>query len=212
MNNIKNKYLFSILLMLLELTIHSQNMAMKNYQEDLKLEIVLQNKNNKTDNDKILLNITNQSSTKAYKIILPGDGSEMAWREPYIYFTAEQETDANEWKLLEKNILERCGLFDAEWQNDTVLIEPKQKIQIYEMAYQNVMAAFNIKQSGRIRLIAHYDYKQGKHPKKYINQIPVEFKKIIEQQIPQSIEQIPAFILSSTPNNISMIKNQTKLK
>ena len=193
------KYLILILSIGITLTVHSQNMDIKNYEEDLKLEIVFQNKNIKTDDDKILLYITNQSLTKSYKIILPGDGSEMAWREPYIYFTAKQETGDNEWIPLEKNVLERCGLFDAEWQNDTALIKPKQKIQIYEMAYQNVLAAFNIKQSGRIRLTAHYDYKQGEHPKKNANQIPVEYKSIVEMPISENIKQIPSFeILSAS--------------
>lgn len=195
------KYLILILSIGITLTVHSQNMEVKNYEEDLKLEIVFQNKNIKTDDDKILLYITNQSSTKAYKIILPGDGSEMAWREPYIYFTAEQETGDNEWIPLEKNVLERCGLFDAEWQNDTALIEPKQKIKIYEMAYQNVLAAFNIKQSAMLSFTAHYDYQQGELPKKNTNQIPVEYKSILDQKISESIKQIPSFKISSASNS-----------
>lgn len=185
----------------------SQDTTKSNLEKNLKMTITFERANKQNVDDIIRLYLTNLSKTDKYKIIMPGDGSEAAWREPYIYFTAEFKEGNGIWSKLEKLASYRsCGMFDAEWQEDTLTINPKQKIQIYYMASENIIKFFDIPSSGTIRLTGYYDYEQGKHPKEHANEIPSDFKKIIEQGNYESIKNIPSFILTSDAIEITIKK------
>ena len=191
-----------LLLACFGITSYSQDKTKANHEKELKMTIIFKNAKGKNSYDTIRLYLTNQSQTDKYKIIMPGDGSESAWREPYIYFTADFKDENGKWKKLEKLGSLRCGSFEAEWQKDTVTINPAQKIQIYEMASENIIRFFNIPSSGTIRLTAHYDYKQGQHSK----EIPKDYKGVIEQENFENIKNIPSFVLTSDTIEINIKK------
>ncbi len=170
------------------------------------MTITFERANKQNVDDVIYLYLTNQSKTDKYKIIMPGDGSESAWREPYIFFTAEFKDENRKWKQLKKLGSLRCGLFDAEWQKDTATINPLQKIQIYKMASENIIRFFDFPSSGTIRLTAHYDYKQGENQKEHASEIPKDYKEIIEQGNYENIKSIPQFVLTSDTIEISVKK------
>jgi hypothetical protein len=170
------------------------------------MTIVFENAKEKNMYDIIRLYLTNESKMGKYKIIIPGDGSESAWREPYIYFTADFKKENGKWKQLEKLGSLRCGNFDAEWQKDTMTINPAQKIQIYQMASENIIRFFNIPSNGTIRLTAHYDYQQGQHSKKHANEIPEDYKEVLEQENSENIKSIPSFLLTSDTIEIKIKK------
>lgn len=177
---------------------YSQDTNIVNQEKNLKMTMVFEKAGENVEYDVISLYLTNQSETDKYQIILPGDGSESAWREPYIYFTAQYKNEQNKWIQLEKYGSLRCGLFDAEWQDDTTTINPGRKIQIYKMASENITGFFNIPSSRKIRLTAHYDYKQGQHPKEHLNEIDSGYKEVMDQQAKiENIYGIPPFVLTS---------------
>lgn len=178
---------------------HSQNRVKESYENNLKLSVEFIKNDKKCPYDRIQLFIANQSPDQAYKIIEPKDGSESSWREPYIYFIAEQNTLNNKWVKVEKQKTERCGLFDAEWQDDTITIKQGQNIKIYEMAFNNIISEFEISSKAQVRIIAHYKFKNGLHPKEHINEIPKDLHPIIEQQFNNPVISIPIFELFSDP-------------
>lgn len=196
----------TFLIMCFVLASYSQNTNKTNQEKELKMTIVFENANGKNSDNLIRLYITNQSKTDKYKIIMPDDGSESAWREPYIYFTADFKDENGKWKQLEKLGGFRCGRFDAEWQKDTATVNPARKIQIYEMTSENIIRFFNISSSGIIRLMAHYDYKQGRHPKEHVNEVPKDYKEVIEQENAENIKNIPSFVLTSDTIEINVKK------
>ncbi len=196
----------SLLLICFVLISYSQNTTNSNQEKNLKMTITFERANKQNVDDVIYLYLTNQSKTDKYKIIMPGDGSESAWREPYIFFTAEFKDENRKWKQLKKLGSLRCGLFDAEWQKDTATINPLQKIQIYKMASENIIRFFDFPSSGTIRLTAHYDYKQGENQKEHASEIPKDYKEIIEQGNYENIKSIPQFVLTSDTIEISVKK------
>ncbi len=198
--------LTSLLLICFVLISYSQNTTNSNQEKNLKMTITFERANKQNVDDVIYLYLTNQSKTDKYKIIMPGDGSESAWREPYIFFTAEFKDENRKWKQLKKLGSLRCGLFDAEWQKDTATINPLQKIQIYKMASENIIRFFDFPSSGTIRLTAHYDYKQGENQKEHASEIPKDYKEIIEQGNYENIKSIPQFVLTSDTIEISVKK------
>ena len=153
-------------------------------QKDLRLTVTHEQTAKQNGDGILKLSLTNSSSTDKYKIVLPGDGSENAWREPYIYFTSDFKKDKGNWEKLEFHKPLRCGNYDSNWQKETLTISPKQTVQIYESIFQ-VKSFFAIKSSGTIRLTVHYDYAQGKH-----------FKKTADTSSTDIVD-IPAFTLTS---------------
>jgi hypothetical protein len=134
-------------------------------QNDLHLTITHQPTVKQNGNGVLTLTLTNSSSTTRYKVILPGDGSENAWREPYVYFTADfKKRKSDKWEPLEYHKPLRCGNYDPNWHNDTTFIGPKQSMQIYQSLFW-LDSYFNINSNGTLRLTAHYEFGNGKHSK-----------------------------------------------
>lgn len=135
-------------------------------QIDLALTISYDPNVKENGNGIVILNLTNKSTTRQYKIILPGDGSENAWREPYVYFSADFKKKRSEvWEPLPYHKPLRCGNYDPDWQNDTLLIAPGQTVQVYQSFFW-LESYFTVNSTGTIRMTAHYDYAQGLHSKR----------------------------------------------
>ena len=80
----------TILFVLLSLIMCSfDGVKKEDIEKDLRLTVTHEPNVKQDGNGILTLTLTNSSSTARYKVILPGDGSENAWREPYIHFTAD---------------------------------------------------------------------------------------------------------------------------
>ena len=93
---------------------------------------------------------------------MPSDGSENAWREPYIYFSADFKSERGVWEKLESHLPSRCGNYDSNWQKEFITLKPKQT-SLYSESIFRINQYFTVKSSGMLRLVVHYDYGQGRH-------------------------------------------------
>src|SRR4051794_23181515 len=70
-----------------------------NITRDLKLVAQLRSKRTVDDGTDpyIELTLVNISKTFNYPVVKPGDGSEAGWRDPHVFFTAEQRLPNGTW-------------------------------------------------------------------------------------------------------------------
>jgi hypothetical protein len=71
------------------------------------------------------LAIRNASETTPHPVVMPGDGSWFGWREPSMTFEW-QSFDPGEagWTPIPRDMIGRCGNYDAEWRDEVVVIDP----------------------------------------------------------------------------------------
>lgn len=101
----------------------------------------------------IEVEIVNRSTT-AQVVVLPGDGSEVGWREPHVFFTAEVLADDGRWNAAPQPLRARCGLYDANWLHDVVRLAPGETRRLHWMG-----PLPQLPERGRARIRAHYVYK-----------------------------------------------------
>lgn len=105
--------------------------------------------------------IENRSETDTYPLVKPGDGSEVGWREPFVFYTAEAKSGNGKWRTIKQASLLRCGNYDSDWQKDVVQLAPGQKLTIGGgIPTPNAMLEFH--DGEQIRLQVHYAYRQGR--------------------------------------------------
>ena len=94
--------------------------------------------------------LVNDSKTTTHPVVKVGDGSELGWREPFVYWTAT--IDRGDGKPIEvpKQRYRRCGLFDYDWPKDVVALRPFETLPV------DVHPLLEFQQAGRVRLQAHY--------------------------------------------------------
>jgi hypothetical protein len=131
-------------------------------QRDLALEVTRKSADTIGPGEAVALeiNLVNNSKERGYFVVEPGDGSEMGWREPHVYFTAMVK-HKDEWVDVPAGNLARCGLFDAAWQNDVVKLDPGKKVKI-EKWIIGPERALDLQKPGLVRLLVHYKYGGGK--------------------------------------------------
>jgi hypothetical protein len=95
------------------------------------------------------------------KVVKPGDGSDVAWREPAIRWTGEVWQDGR-WVALPMRAVGRCGNYSSNWQQDVVDLGPGQRL---DFEWGTWPVTLVLPEHGRIRLTAHYDYGAGAHSK-----------------------------------------------
>jgi hypothetical protein len=96
---------------------------------------------------------------KATWVVKPGDGSEVGWREPWVWFEAEHRTASGAWEKLPTPQLGRCGLYDSNWEKDALALAPGASITIKDWM-PDVMQAFQMK-PGIYRVVVHYAFRGG---------------------------------------------------
>ena len=127
------------------------------YVRDLKLTATAGARTVKADElPRVTLTLENTSKTESYFVVKAGDGSEAGWREPYVYFTAEQQW-RGKWEAIPSHGVGRCGLYSNEWWKDVVELKPGAKLVVAEMAYPT----FRMPIDGKLRLTGHYAYRGG---------------------------------------------------
>lgn len=99
--------------------------------------------------------LTNTSRTRSHHVVKSGDGSEVGWREPFVFFTGEV-LDGRRWRPLAKGKGGRCGLFDPDWKKDVVRLAPRASIPLTWIASPGW--ALNLPESGKVRIRVHYSW------------------------------------------------------
>src|SRR5262245_17556119 len=100
--------------------------------------------------------LVNTSKTTTHRVAKPGDGSEVGWRDPYLFYTAEQRLVDGKWAAMNRQGHARCGLFDSDWPKDVIDLKPGEKLAINEWLPH---PAFDFQYPGRVRLFGHYAYR-----------------------------------------------------
>ena len=113
---------------------------------------------------KLQIELVNRSRTRSHHVVKPGDGSEMGWREPRVYYTAEVREADGSWTELPRRTMARCGLFDPDWRKDVVELEPGRSIPIKDWLPPPERAV-ELQRPGEVRLFVHYRYSQGRAAK-----------------------------------------------
>lgn len=100
--------------------------------------------------------LINTSKTASHRVVKPGDGSEVGWREPYIYWTATIDRGDGKPMPVPQIRYRRCGLFAWDWPKDVILLKPGDKLEL------STWPMLEFQQTGRVSLQAHYAYRGGK--------------------------------------------------
>ena len=101
------------------------------------------------------LQVANRSKTGTHRIIKPGDGSEVGWRSPHVYATAERLNEKNEWVSF-KSVVDygRCGNYDTTLV--PLDLKPDEKFEIKDWIPSTcINHEFN--KAGKYRVRWHYD-------------------------------------------------------
>ncbi|MHC5010275.1 MAG: hypothetical protein ACYTG6_04895 [Planctomycetota bacterium] len=107
----------------------------------------------------ITWSLTNRSETRTHRYVLPSDGSESAWREPYVYYTGERPGADGAWEAVQPpGTGGRCGLFDANWHDEIRSIAPGETVELDTWLPLPVYA-IDTQRAGRVRLRANYAYR-----------------------------------------------------
>jgi hypothetical protein len=104
----------------------------------------------------ISLALANTSKVFTYPVVKPGDGSEVGWREPYVYFTAERLAADGQWVPAERERYSRCGVCDGDWPKDVVDLKPGERLSL-DSPDGAIPPEFQF--PGRVRVFGHYAYR-----------------------------------------------------
>ena len=104
---------------------------------------------------RVSASLVNDSKTTTHPVVKVGDGSEMGWREPFVYWTATVDRGDGKPIPVPKNRYRRCGLFDHDWPKDAIALRPFETLPV------DAHPLLEFQQAGRVRLQAHYVYRDN---------------------------------------------------
>ncbi len=107
----------------------------------------------------VAVSIRNGSTSQHHPAVLSGDGSEMGWREPHVWYSGFVDAGDGCWQPLEPRRTGRCGMFDEDWRDEVVTLAPGQSEPLQWLASPANALAMEV--TGRVRLYAHYAYRAG---------------------------------------------------
>jgi hypothetical protein len=135
--------------------------------------------------------LVNTSRNVAHRVVKPGDGSEVGWREPYVYWTATLDRGDGRPVPVPDSDYVRCGLFDWGWPKDTVLLGARGELPL------DFEPLLEFQQAGRVRLRAHYAYHGGGGPRSR--------SRVPPDRIGQ-LAGVPAFEIISDPVEFDVVR------
>ncbi|MFT7583472.1 MAG: hypothetical protein ACI9MR_005159 [Myxococcota bacterium] len=132
---------------------------------------------------------------RSHPVVLPGDGSESAWREPHVYFTATRRADDGTWKEVASHPILRCGLYDRDWSDEIRILEPGKRVEITTWLPQ-IQNSLNLQEPGDYRVRLHYVYRAGASSK---GGQKTEVPEAMRDVAPFSVESTSGIIVEVTP-------------
>ena len=144
------------------------------------------------------LSIKNRSVSHSCRLFVPGDGSQVGWRPPHVYATVEYQNRRGQWETVEPfQTYARCGMFDWEWRDDFVELEPGQSFKIKDWVSSDCSGQL-FSRPGNYRIQWHYDFNPTKFGKGHAATEPSE------KDLQQNVNELKAFKLTSKPQLIKV--------
>lgn len=100
--------------------------------------------------------LVNRSPDTVHRVVIPGDGSDVGWREPHV-FQRGWTREGSAWRELKPRPIERCGMYDHHWQRSVRFLHPNEELALC----RGGGAAFDFPK-GPARLSMHYHYGAGR--------------------------------------------------
>jgi hypothetical protein len=108
-------------------------------------------------------------------VVQVGDGSEMAWREPFVFYTAEHDQQP-----VDKLDFGRCGNFDSDWGKDVVQLAPGAELALELQIPPDYFV--DLQQPGTTELVLHYRYSAGRLPRETVS-VPATMKNVAAYEV-----------------------------
>lgn len=126
-------------------------------QPDLDLRLAGPERMTSTDHPTLSATLRNVSRSRNHHIVLSGDGSDAGWRDPVISFSAFIDEGDGCWRVLERQAIGRCGLFDPDWTDEVVELRAGAKRSLDPLWGFPAFAW----RPGKVRLFLHYSWTGG---------------------------------------------------
>ena len=150
----------------------------------------------------VQITLKNQSVDQTFPVLKAGDGSELGWREPYVFFTATVDTGDGKPQDVPKASYGRCGLYDANWQKDVVQLKPGAELPLKDwLNAPSMMPEFQ--KPGRVRLYVHYRYRAEFAGK---GAASGKFKPPAKRPSLGVMDGVPAFEIVSAPVEFQVVR------
>lgn len=143
--------------------------------------------------------LRNRSSSEGYRTVLPGDGSEVGWREPQVWYSGFLDAGDGCWRPIPERDAARCGHFDEAWQDDVVTLAPGQTVPIEWLG--SAASMLDMQQPGRVRIYLHYAYREGRTRR---GSAPTG--TVTRRVDPGAMRGIEAFELVSNPVELTLVR------
>jgi hypothetical protein len=143
----------------------------------------------------VRVSVTNRAWTQHW-LVKPDDGSEMGWREPYVFYTAQREVAPGVWQDVPRQSVSRCGNYDVQWDEDITALLPGASLSL-DPRWLTPDRALDLEAAGKVRLYAHYQYSAGQER-------DGDFFGGSAVHVPRELEGVPPFELVSAPLEIEI--------
>lgn len=104
--------------------------------------------------------VVNRSKKLAFWVVQAGDGSEVGWREPHVWYSATRLRPDGRWGEVARRQLARCGVYDPDWEKEVVELKPGARLTLAPWIGSPTWS-LDLSQPGRYRLVVHYAYRGG---------------------------------------------------
>ena len=140
----------------------ARNATAKQIAADLRVEVELQTPAVVQIGTPVRLGavLVNRSTTVTHRVVVPGDGSGVGWREPHVFYTGQRRAADGTWGDLDRRGFGRCGMYDHNWHDDVRELEPGKSLDIHQWLAQPAQV-FDLGGTGTYRLRLHYRYAGG---------------------------------------------------
>lgn len=135
--------------------------------------------------------LINTSKSVTHCVVKPGDGSEVGWREPYVFWTGTIDRGDGKPLPLSKEGYGRCGHFDFNWIKDAIRLQPGDRLPL------GYMVPPTLQKAGRVRLRAHYSYRHGKR---------TAGRVLVEDRNIGLMTGVPSFEIISEPATFDVVR------
>ncbi len=103
--------------------------------------------------------LVNTSRTVTHRVVKPGHGSEIGYREPHTTWSATVDRgDGTRVPITDERSYGYCGTCldsSANWLQDVISLKPGERLELV------ILQKFEFQRPGRVRLRAHYEYHAG---------------------------------------------------
>ena len=101
-------------------------------------------------------------SMQPIDVVKPGDGSEVGWREPWIFYSGTRTAPDGTTHEVPSALWGRCGLFDGDWVKDIVTLRPGEALDVHTWIAEP-SRALALDEAGVVTMRMHYTFLSAKN-------------------------------------------------